>query len=161
MKLLGHSISINVLILIGIMYLIMVVNAVSSSCKREGMSGFKKAIRQEKRDDAEVASQLDAMINQIEQVMLQHAMNIKNSQEPPDKKLEKVNTMRDRLNDMKRYFDSIPNVDNTNAGKVRRLRELMHQVRRLLQEARSDIRMTSSLESSNPSEQLQPTFSPP
>ena len=38
MKLFGYSISLNVLILIGILYLIMVVNALSSSCNREGLS---------------------------------------------------------------------------------------------------------------------------
>jgi hypothetical protein len=38
MKLFGYSISLNVLILIGILYLIMVVNALSGSCNREGMS---------------------------------------------------------------------------------------------------------------------------
>jgi len=37
MKLFGYSISLNVLILIGVLYLIMTVNAVSSSCNREGM----------------------------------------------------------------------------------------------------------------------------
>jgi hypothetical protein len=36
MKLFGYSISLNVIILIGILYLIMVVNALSSSCNREG-----------------------------------------------------------------------------------------------------------------------------
>ena len=39
MKLLGYSIDLNILILIGILYLIMVVNAISGSCKREGMYG--------------------------------------------------------------------------------------------------------------------------
>jgi len=38
MKIFGYSISINVLILIGILYLIMVVNALSSSCNREGLN---------------------------------------------------------------------------------------------------------------------------
>jgi hypothetical protein len=37
MKLFGYSISLNVLILIGVLYLIMVVNALSGSCNREGM----------------------------------------------------------------------------------------------------------------------------
>ena len=36
-KLFGYSISLNVIILIGILYLIMVVNALSGSCNREGM----------------------------------------------------------------------------------------------------------------------------
>lgn len=36
MKLLGYSIDLNIIILIGILYLIMVVNAISGSCKREG-----------------------------------------------------------------------------------------------------------------------------
>ena len=39
MKLFGYSISLNVLILIGILYLIMVVNALSGSCNREGLTG--------------------------------------------------------------------------------------------------------------------------
>ena len=38
MKLFGYSISLNILILIGILYLIMTINAVSSSCNREGMN---------------------------------------------------------------------------------------------------------------------------
>jgi regulator of protease activity HflC (stomatin/prohibitin superfamily) len=36
-KLFGYSISLNVIILIGILYLIMVVNALSGSCNREGV----------------------------------------------------------------------------------------------------------------------------
>ena len=36
MKLFGYSISLNIVILIGILYLIMIVNALSSSCNREG-----------------------------------------------------------------------------------------------------------------------------
>ena len=36
MKLLGYSIDLNIIILIGILYLIMVINALSGSCKREG-----------------------------------------------------------------------------------------------------------------------------
>jgi hypothetical protein len=39
MKLFGYSISLNVLILIGVLYLIMVVNALSGSCNREGRKG--------------------------------------------------------------------------------------------------------------------------
>ena len=37
-KLLGYSISLNIIILIGIFYLIIVVNALSGSCKREGFT---------------------------------------------------------------------------------------------------------------------------
>ena len=43
MKLFGYSISLNILILIGILYLIMVVNALSSSCNREGMTTTEAA----------------------------------------------------------------------------------------------------------------------
>ena len=46
MKLFGYSISLNVLILIGILYLIMTVNALSGSCNMEGlitMSNAKQA----------------------------------------------------------------------------------------------------------------------
>ncbi len=43
MKLFGYSISLNILILIGILYLIMVVNALSSSCNREGLTPQQKA----------------------------------------------------------------------------------------------------------------------
>jgi hypothetical protein len=43
MKLFGYSFSLNVLILIGILYLIMVVNALSSSCNREGLTPLQKA----------------------------------------------------------------------------------------------------------------------
>ena len=38
MKFLGYSIDLNIIILIGILYLIMVVNAISGSCKREGLN---------------------------------------------------------------------------------------------------------------------------
>ena len=38
MKLFGYSISLNVLILIGVLYLIMVVNALSASCNTEGLT---------------------------------------------------------------------------------------------------------------------------
>jgi hypothetical protein len=41
MKLLGYSIDLNIIILIGILYLIMVVNAISGSCKREGRKNKK------------------------------------------------------------------------------------------------------------------------
>ena len=44
MKLFGYSISLNVLILIGIFYLIMVVNALSGSCNREGLSMAQGAL---------------------------------------------------------------------------------------------------------------------
>jgi hypothetical protein len=44
MKVFGYSISLNVLILMGILYLIMVVNALSGSCNREGFKGIKKKI---------------------------------------------------------------------------------------------------------------------
>jgi len=44
MKVFGYSISINVLILLGILYLIMVVNALSGSCNREGMSASDTSI---------------------------------------------------------------------------------------------------------------------
>ena len=39
----GYSISLNVLILIGILYLIMVVNALSGTCNREGMTTSETA----------------------------------------------------------------------------------------------------------------------
>ena len=42
MKVFGYSISLNVLILIGILYLIMVVNALSGTCNREGLSSVEK-----------------------------------------------------------------------------------------------------------------------
>lgn len=42
MKLFGYSISINVITLIGILYLIMVVNAISASCNMEGRKGRNK-----------------------------------------------------------------------------------------------------------------------
>jgi hypothetical protein len=45
MKLFGYSISLNVLILIGILYLIMVVNALSGSCNREGLTGVERALK--------------------------------------------------------------------------------------------------------------------
>ena len=44
MKLFGYSISLNIVILIGIFYLIMVVNALSSSCNREGMSNADSSL---------------------------------------------------------------------------------------------------------------------
>ena len=50
MKLFGYSISINVLILIGVLYLIMTVNAVSGSCNREGMN-FKDRDRFRERKE--------------------------------------------------------------------------------------------------------------
>ncbi len=45
MKVFGYSISLNVLILIGILYLIMVVNALSGSCNREGLIGIGRKIQ--------------------------------------------------------------------------------------------------------------------
>ena len=48
-KLFGYSISLTVLILIGILYLIMIVNALSSSCNREG---FKIINRTKSATDA-------------------------------------------------------------------------------------------------------------
>ena len=59
MKVLGYSISLNVLILIGILYLIMVVNALSSSCsiegRRGGMGDSARDRRQRQAEDAERA----------------------------------------------------------------------------------------------------------
>ena len=43
MKLFGYPISVNVIILIGILYLIMIINALSASCNREGLSMGQKA----------------------------------------------------------------------------------------------------------------------
>ena len=56
MKLFGYSISLNVLILIGVLYLIMVVNALSGSCNREGLSAN------------DVASKLNAFVSQIKRL---------------------------------------------------------------------------------------------
>ena len=49
MKLFGYSISLNVLILMGLLYLIMVVNALSASCNMEGLMYSSDAIRKELR----------------------------------------------------------------------------------------------------------------
>ena len=60
-KLFGYSISLNVLILIGILYLIMIVNALSSSCNMEGMKlnkGTKKSVEAEA---VAVAQAMDAL----------------------------------------------------------------------------------------------------
>ena len=57
----GYSISLNVLILIGILYLIMIVNALSSSCNMEGMKlnkGTKKSVEAEA---VAVAQAMDAL----------------------------------------------------------------------------------------------------
>ena len=52
MKLFGYSISLNVLILIGILYLIMAVNALSGACNREGLNGpAGKAARRQRYPD--------------------------------------------------------------------------------------------------------------
>jgi hypothetical protein len=51
MKLFGYSVSLNVLILIGILYLIMIVNALSSSCNKEGL----KTVIKESKTPAESA----------------------------------------------------------------------------------------------------------
>ena len=61
MQLFGYSISLNVLILIGILYLIMIVNALSSSCNMEGMKlnkGTKKSVEAEA---VAVAQAMDAL----------------------------------------------------------------------------------------------------
>jgi hypothetical protein len=51
MKLFGYSISLNVLILIGVLYLIMVVNALSASCNMEGIKVKGPAGREERKKD--------------------------------------------------------------------------------------------------------------
>jgi hypothetical protein len=55
MKVFGYSISLNVLILIGVLYLIMVVNALSGSCNKEG---FNSA-------DAKVANVANSLASEI------------------------------------------------------------------------------------------------
>ena len=46
LKVFGYSISLNILILIGTLYLIMVVNALSASCNREGNAKSDKKVKQ-------------------------------------------------------------------------------------------------------------------
>lgn len=46
-KLLGYSISLNIIILIGIFYLIIVVNALSGSCNREGFTNAELKLKQQ------------------------------------------------------------------------------------------------------------------
>ena len=58
MKLFGYSISLNVLILIGILYLIMIVNALSCSCNMEGFKSSaerKRDKKEKKQDEADVS----------------------------------------------------------------------------------------------------------
>jgi hypothetical protein len=63
-KLFGYSISLNVLILIGILYLIMVVNALSASCNMEGLKGpAGKAMR--KREEEVKQRKIVAMQQQM------------------------------------------------------------------------------------------------
>ena len=47
LKVFGYSISLNILILIGTLYLIMVVNALSASCNREGNAAHDQKAKQE------------------------------------------------------------------------------------------------------------------
>ena len=54
MKLLGYSIDLNIIILIGILYLIMVVNALSGSCKREGNTNMGEMELDELEDEMEL-----------------------------------------------------------------------------------------------------------
>lgn len=56
-KVLGYSISLKVIILICIFYLIMVVNALSGSCNREGFTNAELMLKQ----------QLDALSNKLAQ----------------------------------------------------------------------------------------------
>jgi hypothetical protein len=56
MKVFGYSISLNVLILMGVLYLIMVVNALSGSCNREGFGNkVSKAAQQAAQKAAQKA----------------------------------------------------------------------------------------------------------
>ena len=68
-KLFGYSISLNVLILIGVLYLIMVVNALSGSCNTEGLKGpAGKAKRErEKRERDKLTRQRAAMLAKAKQ----------------------------------------------------------------------------------------------
>ena len=68
-KLFGYSISLNVIILIGILYLIMVVNALSASCNMEGLKGpAGKAKRQKNREDEEQEA-AEVFKTQIDQIL--------------------------------------------------------------------------------------------
>jgi hypothetical protein len=59
MKLLGYSIDLNIIILIGILYLIMVINALSGSCKREGNTNMGEMELDELEDEMEDELELD------------------------------------------------------------------------------------------------------
>jgi hypothetical protein len=60
MKLFGYSISLNVLILIGILYLIMIVNALSAACNREGLVLNTKPITAD-----QVSNELNNLISAV------------------------------------------------------------------------------------------------
>ena len=98
MKVFGYSISLNVLILIGILYLIMVVNALTSSCNTEGMS----------KKDKEKAK-IGDMLKQIRQDISRAKKNGSLSAKQKRHYEEKLKYMRTRISDT-RFHDMVDKV---------------------------------------------------
>ena len=114
-KLFGYSISLHVLILIGIFYLIMVVNALSSSCNREGRKGRKKKKKKDSSadtqaaDDEEVAAANNTdpgLGDQTMETIQGELTNLQLSCPGLDQKIAKLNELTDQLKKIQNTFDS-------------------------------------------------------
>jgi hypothetical protein len=88
MKVFGYSISLNVLILIGILYLIMVVNALSGSCNREGLIGIKNKINKK----------INKITQQVVQPVVQPAVSTYNDPGPTLFRPPNVNRYQEEVN---------------------------------------------------------------
>ena len=114
LKLFGYSISLNVIILIGVLYLIMVVNALSGSCNREGYktnSEREKERREEEDDENDRNRLLDyqAKLNIANESLQQ----LKNSKLSLTLKISSVNDLEKDTKDLSNKIEDL-NVDDTN-----------------------------------------------
>ena len=115
-KLFGYSISLNVLILIGILYLIMVVNALSASCNMEGLKGPAGKAKRKKNKEEEEAEQRAAMVIQNE---LNKIASVANNMPKPLSPIGKQRII-DRLNNLSARApnETIKNYVNDQINKV-------------------------------------------
>jgi hypothetical protein len=100
-KLFGYSISLNVIILIGILYLIMVVNALSGSCNREGM------------DNRNIQGDLNNLIeNTVQGIKLQINDAERNGRPLTEKQIQNFSAQLMNITDIMVSKTNDPNIHN-------------------------------------------------
>lgn len=126
MKLFGYSISINVLILIGVFYLIMVVNALSASCNREGVMGYMETQAQraerERAEDNAAASRIAIASSKLQFIQSQLSdLNI--SSTPLKQQLPTLHNLKVQIIAIDESLNNIPGVNRKNRNSLLTVRD--------------------------------------